>query len=117
MRAAAVSARADGDGVNSGGERNIRVRGRALDAGLIADRFVGGAKSSEQWRIRGEFPAGAAAEQLDFPFELAFRTIAGGVHFVADTGGDAFAERGFETRELVLALGAHVHFNARFVGN
>src|SRR5260221_8342813 len=65
MRSSAGAAGADGDGVDSKGERNIRVRGRALDARLVADKLIGGTERGEQGRIRGQFTARAAAEEID----------------------------------------------------
>ena len=84
---------------------------------MIADEIIRGAKRGEERRIGGQFPAGTAAQQIHFPFQLAFRTLARGLHFVADSGGDAFAKGGIQAHEFVLALGANVDFDARFVGN
>src|SRR5207245_1796411 len=49
MRTAPASACADGDGVDSEGERNVGVRGGALEARFVSDIFIGGTKSSQQW--------------------------------------------------------------------
>ncbi len=67
--------------------------------------------------MASEFAAGARAEDVDLPLELPFRAVAGGFHFVADAGGDRFAERGFEFDEFVFAFGANVDFEFRFVGD
>ena len=92
------------------GERNVGVGGGTLDAGLVADVVVGGAQCGEEWRVGGKFAAGPGAEHVDFPLELPFRAIARGFHFVANAGGDAFAQRGFELAEFVFAFGAYVDF-------
>ena len=65
----------------------------------------------------GELTAGAAPEQFHLPLQLALRAVASGFHFVAGSSGDTFTKRGIEARELVLALGANVDFDARFMGN
>src|SRR5713101_367296 len=48
MRPAPAAASADGDGVDSEGQRNIRVRRGTLDARPIADKIIGGEKRGQQ---------------------------------------------------------------------
>src|SRR5579864_7618606 len=117
MCAASGAAGADGDGVNAVGERDVGVGGGALDARLVANIFVGGAQRGEQRRIGGQFPAGTAAEGLHLPFEFPLGAIASGFHFVANAGGDAFAQSGLELGELVFTLGANVDLKFGFVGD
>ena len=117
MGAAAIAPRADCDSIDAQGQRNVCIGGRTLDARLIADEIVRGSQRSQQRRIRLQFPAGATPEELHLPLQLAFRTVACGFHFVANTRGHAFAQRGFQAREFVFALRANVHLEARFVGN
>src|SRR5262245_7210827 len=76
MRATAISASSDGDGVDARRKRDIGVGGRALDARLIADSLVGCSQGGEQRRVGFEFTAGAAAEQLDLERQLAFGAVA-----------------------------------------
>src|SRR6266581_9120829 len=116
MRPAAVSASADGNGLDSHGERNIRIRRRAFHAGLIADKLVSSAERSQERRIRRQFTARTTAQQFDLPFQLALRTIARGLHLVANARDDALAKGGFEACEFVLALRTNVDFQARFMG-
>src|ERR1700686_204411 len=116
VRAASGAAGTDGDGIDTIGERDVGVGGRAFNTGLVADIFISGAQSGEQRRVGKQFPAGATAQQIDFPFELAFGAVARGFHFVANSGGDAFAESGLELPEFVFAFGANVDFKFRFVG-
>src|ERR1700738_4082527 len=58
VRAASGAAGTDGDGIDTIGEWHIGVRGRPLDAGLVADIFISGAQSGEQRRVWKQFPAG-----------------------------------------------------------
>src|SRR5260370_18493052 len=117
MRPAAVAASADGNGLDSHGERNIRSRRRAFHAGLIADKLVSSAERSQERRIRRQFTARTTPQQFDLPFQLALRTIARGLHLVAHACDDALAKGGFEACELVLDLLTNVDFKARFMGN
>src|SRR5260370_19570383 len=96
MGPAAAAAYADGNSVDPQGEWNICVRRRAFDARLITDKLIGGAKCGEQRRIGRQFTAWTAAQKLDLPFQLAFRTVARGFCFVANARRDTFAQRGFE---------------------
>src|SRR5260370_24730316 len=102
MRPAAVAASADGNGLDSHGERNIRIRRRAFHAGLIADKLVSSAERSQERRIRRQFTARTTPEQFDLPFQLALRTIASGLHLVAHASDCSFGTCGFESWQLVL---------------
>src|SRR5260370_14188446 len=92
MGCAATAAHANGNGIDSQGERNICVRRRTVDARLIPDMFVGGTKRREQRRIGCQLSAWTAAQKLDLPFQLAFRTVARGFCLVADARADTFAQ-------------------------
>src|SRR5271154_5645374 len=106
MRAAAVTACADGDSVNTLCQWDVGIGGRALGARLIADIVVGGAQGCEQRRIRAKVASRAAAEEFLLEFELPFRAVTRGFHFVANAGGDAVAQSGFEASEFGFAFRA-----------
>src|SRR5690349_23662016 len=105
VRTAAVAARSKSDSIDAERKGHIGVRGSAFGAGFIADKGVRVAQGREQRRIAAEFAAGTAAEQIHFPIEFALGTIARGFQFIADAGSDGVAQRGFEAREFLFALG------------
>src|SRR5690242_16313377 len=113
MGAAAAAPCANRDGVNPERQRNVGIRGGALDAGFVPDIFVGSAKSGKQWRIRAQFPTGTAAEQFDSPLENSFRAVARRLQLVSHPRGNGFMQGGFQPRQLVLALRANVHLDVR----
>src|SRR5580704_697473 len=115
MRAAAIAACSNGDGVNAERQWNIRVGRGALRARLVANEIVRGTQRGKQRRVRAQFPAGSAAEQIYFELELPPRTIARGFHLITHARGDALAQRGFESRKFVIALRADVDLETGFV--
>src|ERR1700682_365970 len=115
VRATTCPSCADGDCINSVGERDVRVGRGALDSGLIAEVFISSAQCRQERRISWQLPSGAATKKLDSPLKLPFRAVSRRFHLIAYSSGNAFAQSGFKLAEFVLAFRADVDFQFCFV--